>query len=136
MSRLEGEAVNLRNVLVLLGIVVTTLGLVYFAMEFVDVISEWGRVASLALLSVVFVSLGAHFEQVGAATELYAHTGWRWLKVNNALYVLGAVAAFSAVVAFFFIDDLDRIWKVSATIALGLGLILVAARRLEHRPRA
>lgn len=132
----HGEAVNLRNVLTLVGIVVTTLGLVFFATEFVDVISDWGRVASLALLTVVFVSLGVHFEQTSEGAALAPHSGWRWLKVNNALYLLGAISAFAAVVAFFAIDDLDRLWKVAATIALGLALILVAARRLDRRPPA
>lgn len=131
----SGEAVNLRNVLVLLGIVITTAGLVYFATEFVDLISDWGRVVALVLLAVVFVALGVHFEQSGAAA-VTAHTGWRWLKVNNALYVLAAVASFAAVVSFFVIDELDRIWKVAASIALGLGLIVVAAWRMERRPRA
>lgn len=126
-------AVNLRNVLTLLGIVVTTLGVVFFATEFVDVISDWGRVASLVLLGVMFVALGVHFEQTAEGAAIASHTGWRWLKVNNALYVLGAIAAFAAVIAFFAVQDLGRLWKVGVTIALGLGLILVAARRLEHR---
>lgn len=122
-------AVNFRNVLVLLGIVVTTVGLIYFAMEFMDIISEWGRVLSLVLLGVMFVSLGVHFEQGGDATEVIERSGWRWLRVTNALYILGAVSTFGAVVAFLGIDELDRIWKVLVTLALGLALILFAARR-------
>lgn len=121
---------HLRNVLTLLGIVITTAGMVYFAVEFVDVISDWGRVAALVLLGVMFVALGVHFEQAGAA-EVTSRSGWRWLKVNNALYILGAVSAFAAVVSFFAIDELDRLYKVAATIVLGLGLILLAARRLR-----
>lgn len=123
------EGVNLRNVLVLLGIIVTTVGLVYFAVEFVDVISDWGRVLSLVLLGVVFVSLGAHFDAGPDPTEIVGRRGWRWLKVTNALYVLGAVSSFSAVVSFLSIDSLDRIWKVLVTIVVGLALILAAARR-------
>lgn len=122
-------AVNFRNVLVLLGIVVTTVGLGYFAFEFVDVIGPWGRVLDLVLLATIFVALGVHLEQHGDASEVVERTGWRWLKGTNALYVLGAVSAFGAVVAFLAIDEIDRLWKVLGTLALGLGLILVAARR-------
>jgi predicted Na+-dependent transporter len=129
------HAVNLRNVLTLVGIVVTTLGVVFFATEFVDVISDWGRVISLVLLGVMFVALGVHFEQTSEGAAVASHSGWRWLKVNNALYILGAIAAFAAVIAFFAIDELARLWKVAVTIVLGLGLILVAARRLDRRPR-
>ena len=132
----ERAPVNLRNVLTLVGILVTTLGVVYFSTEFIDVISDWGRVLSLVLLCVMFVALGVHFDQTREGAELVGHSGWRWLKVNNALYLLGAIAAFAAVVAFFLIGDLSRLWKVGVTIALGLGLILVAARRLDPRSRA
>ena len=128
--------VNLRNVLTLVGIVVTTLGIVYFAVEFSDVVSDWGRVASLALLCVMLVALGVHHEGGAEGAPVTSRSGWRWLKVANALYLLGAVAAFAAVVAFFAIDDLHRLWKVGATVALGLALILVAARRLDRKPPA
>lgn len=130
------QAVNFHNVLVLLGVVVTTVGLIYFAVEFMDVISDWGRVLSLVLLGVLFVALGVHYEQGGDATEVVEHSGWRWLRVTNALYVLGAVATFGAVIAFLAIDELDRIWKVLGTLALGLALILVAARRFGPHTRA
>lgn len=123
--------VNLRNVLVLLGIIITTSGLVYFATEFVDLISEWGRFVSLGLLTVVFVSLGVHFDHTPDATALVGRRGWRWLKVTNALYVLGAIGALSTVIAFFTIDELDRIWKVLGAIVGGLALIMAAARRMQ-----
>ena len=126
------ENVNVRNVLVLLGIIITTAGLIYFATEFVDLISDWGRFLSLGLLTVVFVSLGLHFDEQGAA-ELIGHTGWRWLKVTNALYVLGAIGALATTIAFFAIDDLDRLWKVLGAILGGLLLILFAARRIQSR---
>lgn len=124
----EGS-VNLRNVLVLLGIIVTTAAMLYFATEFVDLISEWGRFASLVLLTVLFVALGAHFDASPDPTELVSRRGWRWLKVTNALYVLGAIGALASVIAFFAVDDLDRVWKVLAAIAVGLGLIVFAAQR-------
>lgn len=127
------SAVNVRNVLVLMGIIVTVMGLVYFATEFIDVISDWGRVMAFVLLATVFVSLGIHFSTTGDATEVVERTGWRWLRVTNALYILGAVCAGGSVVAFFVVDDLDRLVKVLVTIGLGLGLILAAARRVEKR---
>lgn len=128
-------AVSVRNVLVLLGIVVTVFGLAYFATEFIDVISDWGRVAAFVLLAVVFIALGMHFAQVGDATELLDRSGWRWLRVTNALYVLGAVCAAGSVIAFFAVDGVDRLVKVLVTIGLGIGLILVAAR-VRAAPRA
>lgn len=125
--------VQMRNVLVLLGIIITTGGVIYFGTEFGVELSDWGRVLDLFLLGVVFVALGAHFSQTGDATELVERSGWRWLRVTNALYILGAVAAFAALIAFFAVPDLDAIWKVAIAIALGLALILAAARRWGER---
>ncbi|MEA3199941.1 MAG: hypothetical protein QOE90_1369 [Thermoplasmata archaeon] len=127
------SAVNLRNVLVLLGIVLTTIGIVYFATEFSDVISNWGRVLDLALFAVLFVALGVHFDAQGDDEVIAAH-GWRWLRVTNALYILGAIATFGAAIAFF-ATDLDRIWKVLIVILVGLGLILGAAGVMQRRAR-
>lgn len=128
------SALNLRNVLVLIGIVITTMGIVFFATEFSDLISGWGRVLDLALFAVLFVSLGVHFDEQGD-DELIGHRGWRWLRVTNALYILGAIATFGTVIAFF-ATDLDRIWKVLITIVLGFALILGAARVMGKRPVA
>lgn len=126
-------ALNFRNVLVLLGIIVTSAGLIYFSVEFVDLISEWGRVLSLLLFGVLFVALGAHFDAQPEASELVASRGWRWLRVDNALYLLGAVTSLGSVIAFFSVDALDRVWKVLIVILLGLGLILFASRRWTVR---
>lgn len=124
------SAVNLRNVLILLGIVLTTMGIVFFGTELSDLISEWGRVLDLTLFAVLFVALGVHFDAIGD-DEIVGRHGWRWLRVTNAFYLLGAIATFAMVIAFFQ-TDLDRIWKVLITIVLGLALILGAATLLRR----
>lgn len=122
-------SVQMRNVLVLLGIILTAGGIIYFATAFGDRLSAWGRVADLFLLGVVFIALGAHVNTTGDPTEVLERSGWRWLKVTNALYILGAVSTFAGLIAFFAIPGLDAIWKVAIAIALGLALILAASRR-------
>jgi len=125
---------SVRNLLLLIGIAVTSIGLVYFATEFVDRISDWGRFLAMVLLTVLFVALGAHFEsgpEAGAAAG-----AWPWLRATTALYVLGLVSAVVGVFVFLTMDAVDRAVKVLATLLLGLGLILVAARRYGARPPA
>ena len=129
MTPAAGRALPLRHVLVLLGIVVTTAGLVYFATEFSRRLEDWTRVASLVLLSVVYVSLGVHFDRTGLGGGVVERPGWRWLRATTALYIIGVVAAFTAVVVFLGIDRLDPVVKVFAVLLLGTGLILAAARR-------
>lgn len=125
---------NLRNLLILVGIAITSIGLVYFSTEFIERISGWGRLLSMVLLTVVFVALGAHFEQGPETHDATALGGWRWLRVTTALYVLGLVASIVAVFVFLTMEDVDRIVKVLVTILFGLGLILVAARRYGLPP--
>lgn len=129
---------NLRNVLLLLGVVLTAVGLIYFATEFADVISDWGRVLSLALLTVVYVSLGVHFAATIEDDLLVERPGWRWLRVATALYILGLISGFSTVIAFLVVDDLSRVVKVLVVLGMGLALIVTAAwwfQRTQARSR-
>lgn len=123
------SAVNTRNVLVLLGIVMSIIGLAYFAIEFFADLSDWGRVLSFLLLGVMYVALGVHFGQSGDPTEVVERSGWRWLRVTNALYILGAICSGGSVIAFFAVDEIPRVVKLAIALGLGLALILYAARR-------
>lgn len=120
-------AVHVRNVLVLLGIIISAAGVIYFATEFGGELSEWGRVLDLALLGVVFIALGVDQTARGEASEVVDRSGWRWLKVTNALFILGAVAGLGMVIVFFTVD-LRPVYKVLIALAVGLALILGAAR--------
>lgn len=126
----------MRNVTILLGVVITAAALVYLATNFMYRISEWGRVLSLALTTVMLVSLGRHFESGGEETELIDRSGWRWLRVTTAFYVLGILAALTAVIVFLGIEELDPVIRALIALAIGVGLILVAARKFgSHRAR-
>lgn len=133
---MEGENVdrrsffNFRNTVVLMGIVVTTIGLVYFATEFADLVSEWGRVIDFALLTVIYVALGFHFAALESGTELVHARGWKWLRTTTAFYILGLVGGGATVIAFLSVDAIPRPLKLLVVVGLGLGLILVAASRL------
>ena len=127
---------NIRNTIVLLGIVVTSIALIYFATEFADVISEWGRVLDFLLLAVIYISLGLHFAGMETGTELVHARGWKWLRTTTAFYILGLVAGGSTVVAFLSVDSIDRALKLLVVAVLGLGLILAAAQRWSPKRRA
>lgn len=120
---------NFRNTVVLLGIIVTTIGVVYFATAFSGIISEWGRVLDFALLTVIYVALGLHFAAMETDPELVHARGWRWLRTTTAFYILGLVGGGATVIAFLNVDAVNRAIKLLVVVALGLGLILVAATR-------
>lgn len=123
---------HLRNVLVVIGILVAGIGIVFFATEFIDRISPWGRLASLVLLAVLCTSMARHFEQEETDASLVDREGWRWLRVTTALYVLGLVAALASVIVFMGIDELGRLTRVAVAIALGLAIVVLGARYVDH----
>lgn len=125
---------HVRNVLVTIGILVAGVGIVYFATEFIDRISPWGRLASLVLLAVMCTALGRHFETSSEEAALVDRDGWRWLRVPTALYLLGLVAAFAAVIVFMGLDDVDRLLKAAVAIAVGLAIVVLGARRFDEPP--
>lgn len=120
---------NMRNTVVLLGIIVTTIGVIYFATAFAGIISEWGRVLDFFLLAVVYISLGLHFASLETGTELVHARGWKWLRTTTAFYILGLVGGGATVIAFLNVDAVDRALKLLIVVVLGLGLILAAATR-------
>ena len=122
---------NFRNTLVLLGIVITTIGVIYFAFEFADVISDWGRVIDFLLLTVAYSAMGLHFASIETSPELMHARGWRWLRTTTAFYILGLVGGAATVISFLSVDGVDRALKLLVIVALGLGLILFAAQRIK-----
>lgn len=126
---------HIRNVVVLLGLVVTAVALVYLATEMLDRISQWGRVLSLVLLTVMLLALGRHFEAERDGAPVIERPGWHWLRVTTAFYVLGLLAALTAVIVFLGVDDLDPLVKTLVALAVGIGLLVGAAKRLgPQRP--
>lgn len=123
---------NLRNVLLLVGVLIASIGTIYFATEISNRVSEWGRVVSLLLLGVVYGALGHHFETVGRSGVVLDRKGWRWLRVTSVLYLLGILAAGASIVVFLGIDGLDRLLKAAIVIVFGLALILFAANRFQE----
>lgn len=127
----QGTVFNLRNILLLLGIILTGTGIVFFATTFIERLSDWGRVAALLLLAVVVIALGRHFETTERSAVLIEKKGWRWLRVPTTLYLLGLLATFTGAIVFFGIDSVGRLVKAGVAIGVGLGVILFTARRFD-----
>ena len=126
---------NFRNTIVLLGVIVTTIGVIYFAFEFADIISEWGRVLDFLLLTIAYTSLGLHFAAMETGTEHVHARGWRWLRTTTAFYILGLVGGGATIIAFLNVDAVNRALKLLVVVGLGLALILLAASRLGSGKR-
>ncbi|MHB8605660.1 MAG: hypothetical protein ACYDCK_10440 [Thermoplasmatota archaeon] len=125
---------NFTNILVLLGILITGAGVVYFASEFISRLSDWGKLLSLLFISILFVALGVHFEGAGELHQsLVDRRGFRWIRIPTAMFLIGGFTGFVAAIFFLGMDEVDRRVKILVTIALGLVLIFVAARLQARR---
>ncbi len=122
---------HLRNVLVLVGIVITGVGIIYFASEFIHRLSDWGRVSSLVLLGIVLLSVGRWFELTGQG-EIVEKEGWRWFRIPTALYLLAILSLLTAVIAFLAIDRVDRLVKAAVAILVGLTVLILGASRIRE----
>jgi len=118
-------------VLVLTGIIISGIGIIYFASEFIDRLSPWTRVISLVLLGVLCTSLGRHSETTGEGANLVDREGWPWLRVTTALYLLGVLSVFASMVVFLGLNDVDRLVKAAVAIAAGLAIVVFGAQRLD-----
>lgn len=132
MAEDQGTVFNLRNVLLLMGVILASIGTIYFATEIRTRISDWGRVISLLLLSVVYGGLGHHFELAGQSGIVLDKKGWRWLRVTSVLYLLGLLAVGTSVIVFLNIETIDRLLKAAIVTLFGLGMILFTASRFQR----
>lgn len=124
---------NFRNSLILMGIIITVIAIIYFATQFADVITEWGRVLDFLLLTVAYTALGLHFASLETSPELLHVRGWRWLRTTTAFFILGLVGGGATVIAFLNVDAVDRALKLLVVVSLGLALILFAAWKMPRQ---
>lgn len=123
---------HLRNVLLLMGVLVATIGTVYFATEIRTRISDGGRVVALLLLAFVYGGLAQHFDATGITGPAVDKDGWRWLRPTTLLFLLALLATVTSLFVFLSIDGIDRLMKAAVAILLGLALIVYGATKLPH----
>lgn len=119
---------TLQGALTFLGFVLATFAIVYFAAEFVAPLSEWTKIAALLLAAVAFVYLGVYFQQTAIGVPFFDGPRLRWLRPAVVAWLLGLMSVIWADIVFFGTPGLPRPLKVLATLALGIALIVVAAR--------
>lgn len=130
--RAPGTVFHLRNVLLLLGVLVATIGTIYFATEIRTRMSDGGRVVALLLLAFVYGGLAQHFATTGTAGPAVDKRGWRWLRPSTLLFLLALLGAVTSLFVFLGIDGIDRLVKAGVAVLIGLGLIVYGATKLPH----
>lgn len=120
---------TLQGALTFLGFAISILAIGYFAGSYIPDISPWSQLASLALLSLAFAYLGVFLKETTIGQPFFEGPRLRWLRPPVVLYLLALIGAIWAEIVFFGIDDMPRALKILISLILGIGLIVVVARR-------
>ena len=120
---------TLQGALTFLGFAISILAIGYFAGSYIPDISPWSQLASLALLSLSFAYLGAFLKETTIGQPFFDGPRLRWLRPPVVLYLLALIGAIWAEIVFFGIDDIPRPLKILISLLIGIGMIVVVARR-------
>ncbi len=120
---------TLQGALTLLGFIVSIMAVFYFAMEYLPAVSEWTRLGALVLLGIAFAFLGVYLRQTSIGGPFFNVSWLLWLSPPVVLYLLAIVSGVAAEGVFLGINDLDQPVKILVSLVVGIGLIVLVARR-------
>lgn len=120
---------TLQGALTFLGFAISILAVFYFAIEYIPDVSEWSQLASLILLALSFAYLGAYLKDTVIGQPFFEGPRLRWLRPPIVLYLLALITGIVAEIRFLGIDDVARPIKILISLLVGIGLIVVVARK-------
>lgn len=120
---------TLQGALTFLGFAISILAVFYFAIEYIPDVSEWSQLASLILLALSFAYLGAYLKGTVIGQPFFEGPRLRWLRPPIVLYLLALITGIVAEIRFLGIDDVARPIKILISLLVGIGLIVVVARK-------
>lgn len=122
---------TLQGALTFLGFAISIMAVIYFATEYVfrAAISPWTRLAALVLMGLCFAFLGVYLRDTTLGQPFFTGPRLAWLRPPVVMYLLALVAGISAEFVFLGMEEVDRSVKILASLLVGVGLIVVVARR-------
>jgi hypothetical protein len=125
---------TLQGSLTFLGFAISIMAVFYFASTYVfrPDISEWTRLVALILLGLCFAFLGVYLRGTTIGQPFFDGPRLAWLRPPVVLYLLALFAGIAAEAVFLNMDGVDRAIKILVSLLVGVGLIVVVARRSKH----
>lgn len=126
---------TLQGSLTFLGFAISVIAVFYFAIEYLPLVSPWTQLIALVLLALGFAFLGVYLRATSIGEPFFDGPRLRWLRPPVVLYLLALVAGITAEIVFLNIDMVPTPAKILASLVIGIGMIVVVARRHgEDRP--
>jgi positive regulator of sigma E activity len=127
---------TLQGALTFLGFAISLMAIFYFATTYLPDVSDWTQLAALILLGVGFAFLGAYIKGTSVGQPFFAGPKLAWLAPANVLYLSALFCGIVAEIVFLNMDGVDRPVKILVSLLVGVGLIVVVARRAKAKPSA
>ena len=127
---------TLQGALTFLGFALSVIAVFYFAIEYIPRVSEWTQVASLILLGLSFAYLGVYLRGTSVGQPFFSGPRLQWLRPPVVLYLLAIFSGIVAEIRFLSIDGVPKPLKILVSLGIGVGLIVLVARRAARKPAA
>ena len=124
---------TLQGALTFLGFVISLMAIFYFAVSYWRDISEWTRLAALALLGLAFAFLGVYLRDTFIGQPFFTGHRLSWLRPTNVLYLSALFCGIVDEIVFLNMDQVARPLKVLASLVVGVGLVVAVALRGKDR---
>lgn len=124
----------MQGALTFLGFVITIIAVIYFAGSYIPDVGEWTQLAALILLGAFFAFLGIYLRGTEVGQPFFG-ARLLWLRPTYVLYLLAIISGIIAEIRFLTIDEVARPWKILISLAIGVGLIVLVARKERGSPK-
>lgn len=123
------EQRNMEGALTFVGFAISVLAILYFSFEYIPEVSPWSQVAALLLLAVSFWAFARYVNATVVGEPFFGGPRLSWLRPANIFNLLAIIAAIVADMAFFDVPRIDTPVKVLVSLAVGVAIVIVAAKR-------
>lgn len=124
---------TMQGALTFLGFAISLMAVFYFAVTYLQDVSEWTRLAALVLLGIAFAFLGVYLRDTTIGQPFFPGPRLAWLAPANVLYLAALFCGIVAEIVFLSMDGVERPVKILVSLLVGVGLIVAVAFRARHR---
>lgn len=122
---------TLQGSLTFLGFAISIMAVFYFGVTYLRQVSEYTRLAALVLLGLTFAFLGVYLRDTTLGEPFFPGPRLGWLRPPVVMYLSALFCGIVAEIVFLNIDAIADPLKILVSLLVGVGLIVVVARRAK-----
>ena len=120
---------TLQGALTFLGFAISIMAVFYFGVTYLPQVAQATRLAAMILLGLAFAFLGVYLRDTTLGQPFFLGPRLAWLRPPVVMYLSALFCGIVAEVVFLGMDGIPTPVKILASLVVGVGLIVVVARR-------